>query len=91
MKNIYGDRLLHTDQERFVIGEGQLLVDLHGEKNAGKGFQLGVEYLCSIKLLSMCKSLIASGHCAGVSEAIRQNEGKYENVFVFELGTNARN
>lgn len=53
-----------------------------------KGFDMGMDYILSIDLLSKCNSLIASGGCGGLSEAIRQNEGRYNNMYVFELGVN---
>lgn len=90
MKEQYGNMLVCTDQERFTTKENELLVQLHTEKKQGEGFRLGAEYLATLHLLSLCESLIASGSCNGVTEAIRENEGKYQHVFVFELGTNER-
>jgi hypothetical protein len=49
---------------------------------------MGVEYILSIYLLSKCNSLIASGGCAGVGEAIKENGGQYKSTFVFDLGKN---
>lgn len=92
MKDIYGDRLIYTDQERFNIKPGELLINLHGKetKEKGKGFRLGAEYLLTLRLLSMCESLVASGHCGGTSEAIRENSGKYRFTYIFEKGNNPR-
>jgi len=92
MKSIYGKRLIYTDQERFAITPGQLLINLHGEetKEKGKGFRLGVEYLLTLRLLSRCESLVASGHCGGTDEAIRENAGKYRITYIFNKGTNPR-
>ena len=92
MKEIYKERLLYTDQERFVIQPGQLLRDLTDgqEKKEGEGFRRGAEYLCTLRLLSRCESLIASGSCGGVSEAVRENGGKYRFVYVFDHGINPR-
>lgn len=83
IKAYYGDRVSYTDQERYTIEPGQLLVDLHVEKKEGEGFRLGAEYLCTVHLLSQCCSLIASGNCGAVKEALRQNDGKYQHVYVF--------
>lgn len=83
MKNHYGDRITFTDQERYTVKEGQFLVDLHQKKEPGKGFRLGAEYLCSIELLSMCSSLIASGPCGALGETVRKNNGKYKHLFTF--------
>lgn len=90
MKEQYGNMLVCTDQERFTTKENELLAQLHTEKKQGEGFRLGAEYLATLHLLSLCESLIASGGCNGVTEAIRENAGKYQHVFVFELGTNER-
>lgn len=83
MKETYGDRLLCTDQERYQVKPRQLLVELHKEKQEGKGFRLGAEYLCSVSLLARCSFLIASGPCGALGEALRQNGGQYREVFVF--------
>lgn len=83
MKDRYGDRLTYTDQERYTVKPRQLLANLHEKKQEGKGFRLGVEYLCSISLLAQCNSLIASGPCGALGEALRQNGGAYREVFVF--------
>lgn len=85
-----GSMLVCTDQERFTTKENELLVQLHTEKKQGEGFRLGAEYLATLHLLSLCESLIASGSCNGITEAIRENAGKYQHVFAFELGTNER-
>ncbi|MCR5102522.1 MAG: hypothetical protein K6B41_14340 [Butyrivibrio sp.] len=92
MKDAYGDRLIYTDQERFTINKGQLLIELHGKdtKEKGKGFRLGAEYLLTLRLLSRCESFIASGYCGGTTEALRENDGKYRFVYVFDKGINAR-
>ena len=88
-KERYGDKIFFTDQERFTVPKGKLLGDMHREnKNKREGFLLGAEYILSVTLLSKCNSLIASGGCAGVSEAIKMNEGKYQNKFIFNLGKN---
>ena len=39
-------------------------------------------------VISKCHSLIASGYCGGVDEALKENQGQYKNVFIFELGVN---
>ncbi len=85
MKAYYGERLICTDQERYVISPGQLLMDLHRVKKEGEGFRLGVEYMCSVSLLSECNSLIASGNCGAYAEALRINNGKYGHIYKFEL------
>ena len=89
-KERYGEKCYFTDQERYVTGKGESLTVHH--KKAGKnrdGFLMGMDYILSIELLSKCRGLVASGSCAGVGEAREQNRGKYKDVFIFDLGTNA--
>lgn len=43
--------------------------------------------VCTINLLAQCSSLIASGGCCGLTETLRENEGRYRNIYIFELGT----
>ena len=89
MKEEFPERLLATDQERFKVKEGELLFEQHKKKKTrGNGFRLGAEYLCTLRLLSECESLIASGDCGGVKEALRENNNGYSHVFIFNLGNN---
>jgi hypothetical protein len=88
-KERYGDKIYFTDQKRYVTKEGELLAEHHRQdKERSDGFTMGVEYILSISLLSKCNSLVASGGCAGVGEALKENAGKYKSVFVFDLGKN---
>jgi hypothetical protein len=89
-KNRYGEKIYFTDQKRFVTKPGEMLADHHREdKEKSDGFTMGIEYILSIYLLSKCNSLVASGGCAGVGEAIKENENQYKSIFVFDLGINA--
>lgn len=89
LKERYGEKVFFTDQERYEVKDGELLSELHRRQEVKrKGFDMGMDYILSIDLLSKCNSLIASGGCGGLSEAIRQNEGRYNNMYVFELGVN---
>lgn len=88
-KEKYGDKVFFTDQERFEVNDGELLSDLHRRQGKVRsGFELGMDYILSIDLLSKCNSLVASGGCGGLSEAVKQNAGKYKNMYVFDLGVN---
>ncbi len=89
-KKRYGDRLFCTDQQRYTVEPGEMLAQMHRRiKGERSGYQKGLDYIASIFLLSCCRSLIASGGCAGVSEALRENSGKYKQVYIFNLGKNA--
>lgn len=89
LKERYGDRVTFTDQERYSIEPGGMLSHMHARQGKKRDvFLPGVEYILSIHLLSQCNSLLASGYCGGVDEALQENVGKYENVYVFDLGVN---
>ena len=81
--------MFFTDQQRYITKPGEMLAQLHkSAENKRDGFLMGVEYILSIYLLSQCRGLLASGQCAGVSEAIHTNGGKYEHTYIFQLGVN---
>lgn len=88
-KEKYQDKVYFTDQERYTTKKDELLAELH-EKEIDKrsGFDLGMEYILSINLLSKCNSLIASGGCSGLEEALKENGGRYQNVYIFDLEKN---
>ena len=84
----YGDQVTFTDQKRYTVREGEMLTQMHSREEKRDGYLLGIEYILSINLLSKCHSLIASGYCGGVDEALKENQGQYKNVFIFDLGVN---
>lgn len=84
----YGEKLHFTDQRRYRITPGEMLSDVHREETKRDGFLLGVEYILSIYLLAQCRSFLASGGCGGVGEALKENDGRYEHTFIFDLGIN---
>lgn len=86
LRKRYGERVSLTDQERYTTKKDQLLVQKHAEEEKRPGFALGAEYAASIALLSKCNSILASGWCGGTSEALRQNDGRYQHTYIFELG-----
>ncbi|MCR5770792.1 MAG: hypothetical protein K6G87_06080 [Butyrivibrio sp.] len=84
-KDIFGDKIYYTDQERFSTKENELLSEMHRNNPSKRaGFTLGAEYLLSILLLSRCHSLIASGTCTGLEAAKRMNENKYNYTYIYE-------
>ncbi len=88
-KERYKDKIYFTDQERYTTKEGETLSDMHKKKKEKReGFLPGAEYITSITLLSQCRSLLASGGCGGYDEAVKQNIGKYEDIYLFNLGVN---
>lgn len=87
MSELFGPRIHFTDQERYKVRPGHLLAELHNERRKGEGFRLGAEYQCSIHLLSQCKCMVASGICGGTVEALKENKGKYEHVYIFGMNS----
>lgn len=88
-KDRYGDKVSFTDQERYSIDNNELLYDYHNKRQDKRpGFDLGAEYAAAINLLSKCNSFIASGSCTGVGEALKENSGQYQEVYIFDLGRN---
>lgn len=85
----YGSKVYFTDQQRYITSEDQLLSDLHRKNNNCSGFQMGVEYILAINLLAKCNSRIVSGGCSGLTEALKENDGNYKNVYIFEKGKNS--
>ena len=85
----YGDNIYFTDQERYSVKENETISQMQARQlEKRNGYLLGVEYILAINLLAKCHSLIASGSCGGVDEAVKENAGKYKNLFVFDLGMN---
>jgi hypothetical protein len=88
-KERYGEKIYFTDQKRFTTKPGEMLAEHHrADAKKRDGFTMGVEYILSIYLLAKCNSLVASGGCAGVGVARKENGGRYRSVFIFDLGTN---
>ncbi|MCR4842584.1 MAG: hypothetical protein K5840_04930 [Eubacterium sp.] len=85
MKEAFGERLLYTDQRRYTLRPGQYLRDIENVEGQS-GFDRGVEYLITIRLLSECRDFLASGNCAGTGNALTLNAGRYEHSYVFDLG-----
>ena len=62
---------------------------MHLENSVSGSYSVvNVQTLYSFCRLSKCHSLIASGYCGGVDEALKENQGQYKNVFIFDLGVN---
>ncbi len=88
-KRRFGDKAYFTDQERYTTKPGEMLAQMHrNRQDKREGFLLGTDYILAIYLLSRCNSFMASGDCTGVGETRKMNEGRFNNVFVFDLGRN---
>ena len=82
-------RLTCAGQAAHLGADYSMLTQMHSREEKRDGYLLGIEYILSINLLSKCHSLIASGYCGGVDEALKENQGQYKNVFIFDLGVNS--
>lgn len=74
---------LDTEPESELGSTVETMAEM--DKKKDEGFRFGAEYLCSVSLLARCGSLIASGDCGVVREALRENEGRYKRVYVFGM------
>ncbi|MCR5785841.1 MAG: hypothetical protein K6G40_09410 [Eubacterium sp.] len=83
MKDLCKDKLIYLDQIRYNVNAGEYLADCKkGIEN--EGYIRGKDYLVTLKILTECRSFIASGHCNGTSFVL--NEGSFNKCFVFDLG-----
>lgn len=54
-------------------------------KRENDDYWKGMEYLSSLYILSNCNALVA-GNCGGCQAAVFMNNGRYEDVYIFDLG-----
>ncbi len=86
-KGLFGDRIYFTDQERYTTKPGEMLAQLHRRTESSvSAFRRGADYVLAVYLLSKCDSFMASGRCAGTTEAVKMNEGRFREKYIFELG-----
>ena len=89
-KEKYGEKIFFTDQKRYVTNPDEMLSEHHARNTDRQdGFSMGMDYILSINLLSKCKSMVASGSCAGVWRAKEEKEGEYAEFYMFDLGKNS--
>lgn len=82
LREIYGERLLYTDQKR--IGKIATYLYENQEFINRDPYERGIEYLTSIYLLSRCNGLIAGRTTGTVGTCIMAE--KYEFRYIFSLG-----
>jgi hypothetical protein len=84
-KDVFGEKLLYNKSARVKgYNTGIPYTEITFNRENDK-YLKGLEYLTTVKLLSKCNCLIGSlvGATAG---ALGFNMGKYENVFIYDLG-----
>ena len=86
MKKHFGENLFYTEAENFTdIKEGKWLGDLYDEASGEKKREDMCMYIVATYLLASCDALIAPS-VGGTLGAMRI-KGKYENKFIFSLGS----
>lgn len=82
MREEFGERLLYLERLRY---KELPQVENNPLYAPGQKYQTNLDYLTEMALLSRCNSLIA-GMSGGVRAAIIWNEGRYENIEIFDTG-----
>lgn len=86
MKDIYSDRLLYNQTERFKTANGQWLNKTFDRSGRDRNYKYDrmLEYLISVYLLSMCDALIAP--IVGATLGAMRIKGRYEQYYLIHLG-----
>ena len=86
MKNIYSDKLVYNETERFTTANGQWLNKLFDKSDADTGYKYErmLEYLISVYLLSRCDALIAP--IVGATLGAMRIKGEYNQFYLIHLG-----
>ena len=84
-QEVFGDRLLINQSARVDHYSGGAIGDISFNRTNDKYFR-GLEYLTNVYLLAQCTCLIGSlvGSTTG---ALVLNKGRYENKYIYDLGT----
>lgn len=88
MKEIYSDKLLYNQTERFKTANGQWLNKTFDQSGRGRTYKYErmLEYFISVYLLSKCNALIAPMVGATLG-AMRIRGSKYEQCYLIRLGS----
>ncbi len=84
MKERYGESLCFTDQERYQCAGTAISGSSSGEKRSVKvfGLERNISVLCIYWPVQQPD--LHRGSCGALSKPLRENNGKYKHVFVFE-------
>lgn len=80
----FGEKVFYYPQMRYP----EQCSDYLGKQKFDReedAFYRGAEYWILLSALAECNSLVA-GNCGGTSTVLQMNRGKYENIFLFDLG-----
>ncbi len=83
-KHSLGDQLVYTEKERY--DSSVMYTQKHHFDREFDRYLKGEEYLTEIYILSKCNCLL-SGRVGILSVALPMNAGKYENKYIYDLGT----
>ena len=70
--------------DTFSLQKLTWIKDVHFNRE-NDDYLKGLEYLSSLMVLSKCQGIVA-GNCGGTQAAVFWNDGRYKDVFVFNLG-----
>lgn len=79
-----GRRLIYSDQYRTDQWDMPLMKVKFPRDN--DGYLRGLEYCTVIEMLSACSGIVANCMCGGTMAALTRNQGKYEEVLVYDDG-----
>lgn len=81
----FGDNVLYYPQLRFDMEADITRLALYSFGIPGERTKRGEDYWIALNILASCNSIIA-GRCGGSDVALKINNNRYENVFLFDLG-----
>lgn len=79
-----GNKLIYSDQYRTDRFDRPLMKIKFKRDN--DGYMRGLEYCTVIEMLSVCDSIVANCMCGGTMAALTRNQGKYEDILVYDDG-----
>lgn len=79
-----GSKLLYSDQYRTDQCDRPLMKIKFPRDN--DGYLRGLEYCTVIEMLSACNSIVANCMCGGAMAALTRNQGKYEEILIYDDG-----
>lgn len=84
LKDVFGEKLLYTSQQRYRCTGDKFLFELPGKRENDR-YLRGIEYLQALYCLSKCNCIV-SGRNGGLNGVLILKEGEYEKMHIFEKG-----
>lgn len=79
-----GNKLIYSNQYRTDRCDRPLMRIKFPRDN--DGYLRGIEYCTVIEMLSVCNGIIANCMCGGTMAALTRNQGRYEEILVYDDG-----